>query len=144
MYKKYALSSMALLGLTKAQLWIERSKTFTVHSVTPMNRLLTLVDSGNDDVVVRLSCVDDETDVTEIGPYETYYNDIQRDDIGKRFCPVSAPGEVNKASFVIGEQWKTNCVEQLGELPVYDNSVYEGGVKPWTEPAGGLTCAPDH
>ena len=68
MVKKYALSSMALLGLTKAQLWIERSKTFTVHSVTPMNRLLTLVDSGNDDVVVQLDCVNDETDVTEAGP----------------------------------------------------------------------------
>merc|ERR1711981_1325561 len=89
MFKKYALASMALLGLTKAQLWIERSKTFTVHSVTPMNRLLTLVDSGNDDVVVRLTCVDDESGDVEIGPYEYWFNDIQRDDIGKRFCPVA-------------------------------------------------------
>jgi hypothetical protein len=144
MYKKYALSSMALLGLTKAQLWIERSKTFTVHSVTPMNRLLTLVDSGNDDVIVRLDCVDDETDVTEIGPYEYWFNDIQRDDIGERFCPVGSLGEVNKHSRDVSPDWKSACSGALEDLPVYDNSVYEGGVKPWTEPPGGLTCAPDH
>ena len=132
---------MALLGLTRAQLWIERSKTFTIHSVTPMNRLLTLVDSGNDDVVVQLDCVNDETDVTEIGPYEYYFNDIQRPDIGSRFCPVSAVGEINKYSMDLGSEWKTNCIQQISEMPVFDNgdrSAY------WIEPAGGITCAPDH
>lgn len=104
---------MALLGLTKAQLWIDRSKTFTVHSVTPMNRLLTLVDSGNDDIVVTLSCVDDPTGDVEIGPYEYWFNDIQREDIGKRFCPVSGPGEVNKAGMDQGDDWKSNCADQL-------------------------------
>jgi len=139
MYKKYALSSMALLGLTRAQLWIERSKTFTVHSVTPMNRLLTLVDSGNDDVVVRLDCVDDESGVTEIGPYHYYFNDINREDIGHRFCPAATQSDENKHSMDFGDAWKSNCMGSLDEMPTLDN----GGL-PFPEPAGSITCMPDH
>jgi hypothetical protein len=147
MYKKYALSSMALLGLTRAQLWVERSKTFTVHSVTPMNRLLTLVDSGNDDVVVRLECVvDDDQDpegvpegTVEIGPYDSYFNDITRDEIGERFCPAADASSPNKHSANEGPAWKSACDGALMDMPVYDN----GGL-PWSEPAGGLTCQPDH
>lgn len=79
---------MALLGLTRAQLWIRRSKTFTVHSVTPMDRLLTLVDDGDDNVAVELLCVDNPSG-SDVGPYTTYYNYIQRPDIGLRMCPRS-------------------------------------------------------
>ena len=108
MLRKYALSSMALLGLTRAQLWVRRSKTFTVHSVTPMDRLLTLVDSGDDNIVVELTCkVSDPSyydlpadyPLTEAGPYTTYYNNINREDIGQRFCPVSNYGEANRRSY---------------------------------------------
>ena len=100
--RKTALSSMALLGVTRAQLWIERSKTFTVHSITPMNRLLTLVDSGDDNIVVQLDCVNDETGDVEIGPYSYNFNNIHRGDIGQRFCPVSDFGEEFINRFVIG------------------------------------------
>lgn len=143
MFKKTIVSSMALLGLTKAQLYIERSKTFTVHSVTAMDRLLTLVDDGNDDVVVELTCVNDDTDAVDLGPYNYYFNDVQRDDIGSRFCPVSgryhgdgAP-MANKVSADEGDNWKTACQGQLSEMPQYQNV-------DWTDSPGGLTCAPDH
>jgi hypothetical protein len=158
MFKKnLALSSMALLGLTKAQLWIERSKTFTVHSLTPMDRLLTLVDSGNDDMVVQIDCVDDVSDYpgsVEIGPYQYFFNNIVRDDIGQRFCPVSTNSEVNKRSFADVDDWKHNCISQLDEMPVFSNEqasgvtheIADGAGSPvsWAEPAGGITCAPDH
>ena len=81
-----------------------------------MNRLLTLVDSGNDDIVVQLDsvrdAVNDQTGVSEIGPYEYYFNDINRPDIGQRFCPEEGPGEVNKRSYDEGPRgsWKTNCL----------------------------------
>jgi hypothetical protein len=102
--RKYALSSMALLGLTKAQLWIERSKTFTVHTITPMNRLLTLVDSGDDNIVVQLDCVNDETGDVEIGPYSYNFNNIHRGDISQRFCPQPEFGDdfVNSRFFSQG------------------------------------------
>ena len=79
--------------------------------------------------------------MTEIGPYEYYFNDIQRPDIGQRFCPVGALGEVNKRSMDEGAEWKTNCISQLSELPVFDNG---DRAEYWIEPAGGMTCAPDH
>ena len=69
--------------------FIERSKTFTLHSLTPMDRLLTLVDSGNDDVVVSLNCVDRFTDAHNTGPYEYYFNNIERGDIGgSSYCCI--------------------------------------------------------
>ena len=55
-----------------------------------------------------------------------------------------------------GDDWKSNCADQLDMLPVFDvNSVDWTGVSheqdndsfpsiPWAEPPGGLTCAPDH
>ena len=140
--KNIALSSMALLGLTRAQLFIERSKTFTVHSVTPMNRLLTLVDSGNDDMVVSLNCVDRFTDAHKTGPYEYYFNDIHRADVGYRFCPVdSFSDEKNSFSVDFGERgdWKSNCETQLGEMTPFDN---QSLINAWDEAPGSMTCAP--
>ena len=42
------LSSMALLGLTQAQLDVYRAKQFSFVSLTALDRLLTLVDDGKD------------------------------------------------------------------------------------------------
>ena len=40
------LTSMMLLGLTKAQLGVYRAKAFTIGTLTPLDRLLNLGDNA--------------------------------------------------------------------------------------------------
>ena len=72
---KFLLSSMALLGLTQAQLGVFRSKAFTMGSLTPMNRILNIGDNVRDDLILNVKC-DDGTNERDY-----YYNDITKDDV---------------------------------------------------------------
>jgi len=76
------VSSMALLSLTKAQLDVFRAKQFDLKSLTALDRLLTLVDNGQDQIEVTLQCMRDPRPPATFPRYKTsdprkyYFNNI--------------------------------------------------------------------
>jgi len=83
-----------------------------------MNRLLTLVDDGDDDIGVRITCRNDETWEEEIGHYDYYFNSIQREDVGKRICPAADYDTFNKRGpSYDNTEWRDLCALEREILP---------------------------
>ena len=54
MLKALTIIQLSLIGVIRAQMAITRAKSFTLTSIKPMGRLLTLADDWDDDLLVTL------------------------------------------------------------------------------------------
>jgi len=121
------LTSMMLLGLTKAQLDVYRAKAFTIGTLTPLDRLLNLGDNVEDNLVLEVKC-DDNTNSREF-----WYNGIGMDTIGTPVCP-SYYGEEGDGTLEIAGNPMT-CPDQVGSFPE-ENALSDQ----YTQTGGSLIC----
>jgi len=119
---------MMLLGLTKAQLDVYRWKAFTVGTLTPLNRLLNIGDTAEDDLILNVKC-DDNTNYRDF-----WYNGISANDVGFGLCPAYYGEESNGAlTYTDGN----TCGDQLSGYPA-DNSI--SGYEDIPQSGGSLIC----
>jgi hypothetical protein len=144
------LTSMMLLGLTKAQLDVYRAKAFTIGTLTPLDRLLNLGSLATDNLVLEVKC-DDNTNKREF-----WYNDVTSDTIGKPICPsyyceneddenadqdnVCDPSGYGSGSLELATDQHLDerfglCPEQLGSYPDVNLISNE-----YTQEGGSLIC----
>ena len=126
MYK--TLISMCLvIGVAVGQLDVYRSKQFTVYSLTALDRLLTLVDGGDDDMVLEMYCKNND----EV-PHHTllYFNSIDEGLVGTRICPALSDDSPNLKE---DDEDDTTCQSVIDSFPPTLN--------PHSE-RHGITCGP--
>ena len=110
------LTSMMLLGLTKAQLDVYRAKAFTIGTLTPLDRLLNLGSLATDNLVLEVKC-DDEDVGSPTNKREFWYNDVTSDTIGKAICPSPYGEEGDGVLVLANDQHDGMCPDQLNTYP---------------------------
>ena len=108
------LTSMMLLGLTKAQLDVYRWKAFTIGSLTPLERILDIGDNVQDDLILNVRC-DDNTNERDF-----WYNGITYGDVGSFICPAYY-GEESGGQLTYSPDGMT-CDDQISGYPT-DNYI---------------------
>jgi len=86
------LSIILLIGVALGQLDVYRSKQFTIHSLTALDRLLTLVDNGDDDMVMEMYCKNNEVDSEHT---VLHFNNIGWAEVGTPLCPELSDDSTN-------------------------------------------------
>ena len=109
------LTSMMLLGLTKAQLDVYRWKAFTMGTLTPRGRLLNIGDNVQDDLILNVKC-DDSTNERDF-----WYNGITYAHVGSNLCPAYYGEESGGALVAAGVDGDgaqmTTCPDQMATYP---------------------------
>ena len=123
------LTSMMLLGLTKAQLDVYRYKAFTIGTLTPLDRLLNLGDNVQDDLVLEVKC-DDNTNSREF-----WYNGIGTEHIGTPICPSPFGVQEDGVLQLADGASPNTCPDQLATFPT-DNAISDQ----YAQDGGSLIC----